>query len=113
MRTSMLESAKEHYRRARNEPHMILCEEQKKLLMKQKELEDKFRREFLDLSLQDTIFRLLIMKETRIADDLRLMFRFSERKWVYLNFLLVFNRLNHNRFSCFQIKQHCSPNDID
>lgn len=80
MRASMLESAREHYKKAKNEVYMMLCEDQKKLLMKQKELEDKFKREFVDLTLQDTIFRLLIMKETKMADNLRIMFRFSERK---------------------------------
>lgn len=80
MSASMLESAREHYKKAKNEVYMMLCEDQKKLLMKQKELEDKFKREFVDLTLQDTIFRLLIMKETKMADNLRIIFRFSERK---------------------------------
>ena len=58
---------------------MILCEEQKRLLVKQKELEQKFKREFVDLSLRDTIYRLLTMKEVKIADELRATYRFSER----------------------------------
>lgn len=84
MSASMLESAREHYKKAKNEVYMMLCEDQKKLLMKQKELEDKFKREFVDLTLQDTIFRLLIMKETKMADNLRIIFRFSERKYWWL-----------------------------
>lgn len=59
---------------------MILCEEQRRLLMKQRELEDKFKREFVDLSLQDTIYRLLMLTEAKTADEFRTMFRFPDRK---------------------------------
>ncbi len=80
MRTSLLESAKEYYKKARNEVNAILCDEQRKLLAKQKELEEKFKREFLDLSLQDTIYRLLLMREVKIAEELRSSHRVSDRK---------------------------------
>ena len=79
MRAAILENAKEQYRKARNEANMILCEEQKRLLARQKELEDKFKREFVDLSLRDTIYRLLTMREVKIADELRASYRFPER----------------------------------
>lgn len=80
MRSAILENAREHYRKARNEANMTICEEQKRLLAKQKELEEKFKREFVELSMQDTIYRLLTMKEIKIADDLRMTYRFPERK---------------------------------
>lgn len=82
MRTTHLESAKEHYKKARNEVNMVLCEEQKKLLNKQKELQDKFKREFLELSLHDTVYRLLIMREFKIAEEMRINYRISDRKYV-------------------------------
>lgn len=80
MRTTLLENAKEYYKKAKNEINLVLCEEQKKLILKQKELEDKFKREFLDLPLQETIYRLLLMQENKIAEDLRSMFHVPDRK---------------------------------
>lgn len=59
---------------------MILCEEQRRLLKKQRELEDKFKREFVDLSLQDTIYRLLILEDIKAAEEFRTLFRFPDRK---------------------------------
>jgi len=79
-RTALLESAKESYKKARNETNAVLCEEQRRLLSKQREFEDKFKREFVDLSLQDTIYRLLMLREVKIAEELRTIFRFPDRK---------------------------------
>lgn len=79
MSATLLENAKEYYKKARNDVNMILCEEQKKLLLKQKELEDKFKREFLKLSLHDTVYRLLTMREFKIAEEMRITYRITER----------------------------------
>ncbi|XKL65071.1 hypothetical protein PGB90_005157 [Kerria lacca] len=102
MRTTLLENAKEYYKKAKNEINLVLCEEQKKLILKQKELEDKFKREFLDLPLQETIYRLLLMQENKIAEDLRSMFHVPDRKfwWLRIKSLGELNDFNElDKFS--------------
>lgn len=81
MRVTLLENAREHYKKAKNEVNMVLCEEQKKLLVKQKELEKNLKRDFLELSLQDTVYRLFQMKEVKLAQELCLTFRVPERRY--------------------------------
>lgn len=83
----LLESAREYFKKAKNETNAVLCDEQRKLLSKQKELSEKFnKKELIDLSLQDTIYALLMMREIKIAEELRCIFRLSDRKYEMLHF---------------------------
>lgn len=79
-----LSAAQDSYRRARNEFAAGLCEEQQKLLRYQKTLEDKFRREFVGRSLHDTVYFLLVLHETKLADKLRTEYRVTDRRYWWL-----------------------------
>ena len=63
---------------------MQIGEETRKLLKYQAGLEEKLGKPFLNLSLHDTLSRLLEEKEVKLADKLRSEFRISERKYFWL-----------------------------
>ncbi|XP_069702504.1 vacuolar protein sorting-associated protein 16 homolog [Periplaneta americana] len=86
-REASLSAAVESYKRARNEFCAVLCEEQQKLLRYQKTLEDKFRREFVGRSLHDTVYLLLLLHETKLADKLRTEYRVTDRRYWWLRIL--------------------------
>jgi hypothetical protein len=46
----------------------------------QKTLEDQFRREFVGRSLHDTVYLLLLLRETKLADKLRTEYRVTDRR---------------------------------
>ncbi|XP_066993327.2 vacuolar protein sorting-associated protein 16 homolog isoform X2 [Anabrus simplex] len=82
-----LSAAQESYRRARNDFCASLCEEQQRLHRYQKGLEEKFMREFVGLSLHDTVHRLLSMGEVKLADKLRAEYKVPDRRYWWLRIL--------------------------
>ncbi|CAG2068802.1 unnamed protein product [Timema podura] len=79
-KAASLESAKQSYRSARNEFAATMCEEQQKLLKYQTTLEDKFRREFVGLSVHDTVHLLLMLNEVKLAEKLRAEYKVPDRR---------------------------------
>nr|CAD7573986.1 unnamed protein product [Timema californicum] len=86
-KAASLESAKQSYRSARNEFAATMCEEQQKLLKYQNTLEDKFRREFVGLSLHDTVHLLLMLHEVKLAEKLRAEYKVPDRRYWWLRIL--------------------------
>ncbi|KAJ8898107.1 hypothetical protein PR048_003467 [Dryococelus australis] len=89
MKAASLEAAKQGYKRARNDFAATLCEEQQKLLKYQATLEEKFRREFVGLSLHDTVHMLLMLNEVKLADKLRTEYRVPDRRYWWLRVLTL------------------------
>ncbi|XP_039291085.1 vacuolar protein sorting-associated protein 16 homolog [Nilaparvata lugens] len=79
-----LSAAQEWYKRAKNEVHAALCEEQLKLRRHQRHLEEKFARNFVDRSLHDTLRQLLLINELKLADKMRAEYRVPERRYWWL-----------------------------
>nr|CAD7587886.1 unnamed protein product [Timema genevievae] len=86
-KAASLESAKQSYRSARNEFAATMCEEQQKLLKYQTTLEDKFRREFVGLSVHDTVHLLLMLNEVKLAEKLRAEYKVPDRRYWWLRIL--------------------------
>ncbi|ODM96537.1 Vacuolar protein sorting-associated protein 16 [Orchesella cincta] len=78
-RLSSLVSAQEMYKKSKNEFMASVCEEQVKLLKYQQTLQQQYGKDFIDLSLRDTIKELLSMKELKLAEKLRSEFKVSEK----------------------------------
>lgn len=75
-----LVAAQEKFKICKNELYATLCEEQLKLLKYQRTLEEKFHREFVNGSLQDTLVNLLALGEVKLADKLRAEYKVPDRR---------------------------------
>ena len=78
-RISSIQTAQQIYANRKNEIMAGLCEEQIKLLKHQQSLEQQYGDPFLNLSLRDTIKKLLTKKEVKIAEKMRSEYKVSER----------------------------------
>lgn len=58
----------------------MLCEEHLRLSRYQRNLEDKFKRDFFGKSLHDTLKLLLTMQEVKLADKLRHEYKVPDRR---------------------------------
>jgi len=83
-RLASLVTAQEQFKRAREDFNFSIAEETHKLLKYQAGLEEKLGKPFLNLSLHQTISRLLEEKEIKLADKLKSEFKVSERKYLWL-----------------------------
>lgn len=83
-RKRCLLEAREYFRRVKNEFVAASVEDQLKLLENQEKLEDKCKKPFIGLSLQDTIKNLLKEKEEKLAESLRKDFKVPERRYWWL-----------------------------
>lgn len=79
-REASLVAAAEKYKICKNELYSNLCEEQLKLLKYQRTLEEKFHKEFVNGSLQDTVAGLLALNEIKLADKLRQEYKVPDRR---------------------------------
>ncbi|XP_054280051.1 vacuolar protein sorting-associated protein 16 homolog isoform X2 [Macrosteles quadrilineatus] len=83
-REASLVAAAEKFKIAKNELHACLCDEQLKLLKYQRTLEEKFHRDFVNGSLQDTVVGLLSLGEVKLADKLRTEYKVPDRRYWWL-----------------------------
>lgn len=88
-REASLAAARQSYKNARNDFLATACDEQLKLLKFQRDLEDKFRREFLGRSLYDTVEILLSLKEFKLANTLRAEFKVPDRRYWWLRIIVL------------------------
>ncbi|XP_049789392.1 vacuolar protein sorting-associated protein 16 homolog isoform X2 [Schistocerca nitens] len=86
-RDASLEAAQDAYRRARNDFGASLCEEQLRLSRYQRQLEEKMGTKFAGASLRDTVYRLLMLSEVKLADKLRTEYKVSDRTYCWLRIL--------------------------
>lgn len=61
-----------------------LCDETRKLLKMQKEFSEKYSRPFKNLSVCQTVTKLLQMGDLRVAEKVRNDFKVPDRKWWWL-----------------------------
>lgn len=77
----VLNGSAELYRKGRCEANALLCEEQAKLLRHQRSLQEKLNMgNLLGLSVTDTLKKLLLMKEFKLADKLRQEYKIPDRR---------------------------------
>lgn len=64
----------------RDEFSLTNCESQLKLMRYQSSLEEKFKNNFHNLTLHDTLVKLLEINELKLADKLRSEFKVPDRR---------------------------------
>jgi len=78
----ILNAAAELYKKGKLEANSTLCEDQAKLLRHQRSLQEKLNMaNFVGLSVNDTLKKLLLMKEFKLADKLRQEYKIPERRY--------------------------------
>ncbi|KAE9535874.1 hypothetical protein AGLY_007775 [Aphis glycines] len=77
------------YKRTRDEFSLTTCESQIKLIRYQSSLEEKLKNNFRNLTLHDTLLKLLEINELKLADKLHSEFKVPERRywWARLTIL--------------------------
>ncbi|KAK9730593.1 Vps16, N-terminal region [Popillia japonica] len=81
---ALLWSAINSYKAARNDLCVSLCEDQLKLLAKQKSLEEKYSTPFIDLSVHNTCMKLLNLNHLKDAEKFRTEFKIPDRRYWWL-----------------------------
>ncbi|XP_033731086.1 vacuolar protein sorting-associated protein 16 homolog, partial [Pecten maximus] len=79
-RCETLKQAMNCYARAKNEFAVKQTDEQMKLLRYQRRMEEEFNRPYMDLSLHQTIYRLIVENSHKPAEQLRKEFKVPERR---------------------------------
>lgn len=67
----------------RDEFSLTICESQLKLIRYQSSLEEKLKNNFCDLTLHDTLIKLLEINELKLADKLHSEFKVPERRLIF------------------------------
>ncbi|XP_015182776.1 PREDICTED: vacuolar protein sorting-associated protein 16 homolog [Polistes dominula] len=83
-RDTLLQSAQENFKLARNDTNAALTEEQIKLLRYQRSLEETLHETMVGKSLHDTVKTLLLQNELKLADKLKSEYRIPERRYWWL-----------------------------
>ena len=83
-RLAHLVTATEKFKRGRDEFHACVSDENYRLLKYQSGLEEKFGKAFMNLSLHETLRKLLQEKEVKLADKMRSEFKVNDRKYFWL-----------------------------
>ncbi|KPJ12917.1 Vacuolar protein sorting-associated protein 16-like [Papilio machaon] len=85
-------SARECYKKAKNDLGVSICEELRKLCKQQSSLQETYGVSFLGLSLHDTVKRLLDQGEVKLADKLRSEYKMPDRRYWWLRILTLAER---------------------
>ncbi|CAK9821167.1 Vacuolar protein sorting-associated protein 16 homolog [Anthophora plagiata] len=83
-RETLLQSAHENFKLARNDTNAALTEEQIKLLRYQKSLEETLHESIVGKPLHDTVKILLLHNELKLAEKLRSEYRIPDRRYWWL-----------------------------
>ncbi|XP_064643681.1 vacuolar protein sorting-associated protein 16 homolog [Lineus longissimus] len=83
-RISGLIGAQESYSKAKNDWSAKVTEEQVKLLRYQRRLEEELNRPYLDLSVHETIYKVLKENNHKMADTLKKEFKIPDRRFWWL-----------------------------
>ncbi|XP_037091632.1 vacuolar protein sorting-associated protein 16 homolog [Pollicipes pollicipes] len=89
LRISHLVAAQDCFKKAKNDFFATQTEDQHKLLKRQSNLEEKFNREYVGLSLHDTISRLILYGELKLADSLRAEYKISDKRFWWTKLLAL------------------------
>ncbi|XP_061385119.1 vacuolar protein sorting-associated protein 16 homolog [Danaus plexippus] len=82
-------SARECYRKGRNDLGVSICEEARKLCKQQSSLQETYGESFVGLSLHDTVKKLLEQGEIKLADKLRSEYRMPDKRYWWLRILVM------------------------
>lgn len=83
-RLADLQTALDYFRKSRNEFLITHTEEQIRLLRYQRDLKEKFKREFVGKSLHQTVALLLEGGNFKLADELRKTFKMPEKRYYWI-----------------------------
>ncbi|CAG2168046.1 unnamed protein product [Oppiella nova] len=86
---SYLQSAYDSYKKARNEFNSSIIDENLRLIKYQIKLEEKFHRQYLNLSLHQTIKQLIIDKEYKLSEELKKEFKVGDRRYWWLKMTIL------------------------
>ncbi|XP_034828699.1 vacuolar protein sorting-associated protein 16 homolog [Maniola hyperantus] len=82
-------SARECYKKGKNDLGVSICEEARKLCKQQSSLQETYGQSFVGLSLHDTVKKLLDHGEIKLADKLRSEYRMPDRRYWWLRILTL------------------------
>ncbi|XP_048000974.1 vacuolar protein sorting-associated protein 16 homolog [Leguminivora glycinivorella] len=82
-------SARECYRKAKNDIGVAICEDARKLCKQQSSLQETYGESFVGLSLHDTVKKLLEQGEVKLADKLRSEYKMPDRRYWWLRILTL------------------------
>ena len=74
----------EHFKKSREDFHASIAAENHKLLKYQSDLETRFGKPYLNLSLHETLIKLVADNELKLADKLKSEFKISDRKYFWI-----------------------------
>ncbi|XP_072929304.1 vacuolar protein sorting-associated protein 16 homolog [Epargyreus clarus] len=77
-------SARECYKKGRNDLGASICENARKLYKQQSSLQETYGESFIGLSLHDTVKKLLNKGEIKLADKLRAEYKMPDRRYSWL-----------------------------
>lgn len=83
-RLQVLNAAKESYTKARNEFAAKQVDDEIKLVKYQRRLEEELKRPYMDLSLHQTIHKLIIDNSHKMAEQLRREFKVPDKRYWWL-----------------------------
>ncbi|XP_053409060.1 vacuolar protein sorting-associated protein 16 homolog [Mercenaria mercenaria] len=83
-RLQVLNNAKESYTKARNEFAAKQVDDEIKLLKYQRRLEEELHRPYMDLSLHQTVHKLIVDNSNKMAEQLRKEFKIPEKRYWWL-----------------------------
>ncbi|XP_026330192.1 vacuolar protein sorting-associated protein 16 homolog [Hyposmocoma kahamanoa] len=87
-------SARECYKKGRNDLGVLICEDARKMCKQQSSLQETYGESFIGLSLHDTVKKLLKLGEIKLADKLRAEYRMPDRRYWWLR-ILTLAEMNH------------------
>ncbi|XP_004930556.1 vacuolar protein sorting-associated protein 16 homolog [Bombyx mori] len=101
-------SARECYKKGKNELGASVCEDARKLCKQQSSLQETYGTSFVGLSLHDTVKKLLDQGEVRLADKLRSEYKMPDRRYWWLRILTLAEKSNWEELDKFS-KSKKSP----
>ncbi|XP_026744401.1 vacuolar protein sorting-associated protein 16 homolog [Trichoplusia ni] len=82
-------SARECYKKGKNDLGVTVCEDARKLCKQQSTLQETYGRGYIGLSLHDTVRKLLEHGEIKLADKLRSEYKMPDRRYWWLRILTL------------------------
>jgi len=93
-RVVSLHKALDQYHKARNEFGVKTTEEQLYLVKQQHELEEQSEDNYSDMSLHDTLYKLIATNQAKKAEQLRKHFKVSEKRWWWVKVAALSDQRN-------------------
>ncbi|XP_053605989.1 vacuolar protein sorting-associated protein 16 homolog [Plodia interpunctella] len=82
-------SARDCYKKGKNDFGASICEDTRKLCKQQSSLQETYGQSFVGLSVHDTVQKLLNQGEVKLADKLRLEYKMPDKRYWWLRILML------------------------